>query len=102
MSEPANNGQNVLANDFNAKQLLAFALPTMLMMVFLGLYTITDTIFVAHFVNIVTPLISLVVGLGTMLAAGGNAIISRQLGAGQPQQARQSFSLIILVGALRG
>ena len=108
MSEPANNGQNVLANDFNAKQLLAFALPTMLMMVFLGLYTITDTIFVAHFVNtdalaainIVTPLISLVVGLGTMLAAGGNAIISRQLGAGQPQQARQSFSLIILIGAL--
>ena len=95
MSEPANNGQNVLANDFNARQLLVFALPTMLMMVFLGLYTITDTIFVAHFVNtdalaainIVTPLISLVVGLGTMLAAGGNAIISRQLGAGQPQQA---------------
>ena len=110
MSKPANNGQNVLANDFNARQLLVFALPTMLMMVFLGLYTITDTIFVAHFVNtdalaainIVTPLISLVVGLGTMLAAGGNAIISRQLGAGQPQQARQSFSLIILVGALFG
>lgn len=107
---PEADNKNVLARDFNTRQLLLFALPTMIMMVFLGLYTITDTIFAARFVNlnalaainIVTPLISLVVGLGTMLAAGGNAIISRQLGEGQPQQARQSFSLIILFGGLLG
>lgn len=105
-----NNPQNVLARDFNAGQLLAYALPTMLMMVFLGIYTITDTIFVAHYVNtdalaainIITPLISLVVGLGTMLAAGGNAIISRQLGEGRPRQACENFSLIITVGGALG
>lgn len=102
--------KDIIAQAFNRRQLLLFALPTMLMMVFLGLYTIVDTIFVAHFVNtdalaainIVTPLISLVVGLGAMLAAGGNAIISRQLGEGRPQQARNSFNLIIFTGALTG
>ena len=107
---PKQNQQNVLAQDFTAGQLLAYALPTMLMMVFLGIYTITDTIFVAHYVNtdalaainIVTPLISLVVGLGTMLATGGNAIISRQLGEGRSKQARESFSLIIAVGGVLG
>nr|WP_296465663.1 hypothetical protein [uncultured Acetatifactor sp.] len=46
------------------------------MMLFMGLYTIVDTIFVARFVgtnalpalNIVCPMINLIVGLGTMLA----------------------------------
>ncbi len=104
------NSETILGQDFNRRQLLLFALPTLLMMLFLGLYTVVDTLFVAHFVNtdalaavnIVTPLISLVVGLGTMLATGGNAVISRQLGEGRPRQACHSFSLIIFTGALLG
>ena len=67
---------NPLAQDFTIKSLLKFAFPTMLTMVFMGLYTIGDTIFVSRFVNtdalsainIVTPVINLIVGLGTMLA----------------------------------
>ena len=85
-----NREENVLGNDFSTGGLLVFALPTMVMMVFLGLYTMVDTVFVSRFVstdalgaiNIVTPVINLVVGLGTMLAAGGNAIISRTMGEG--------------------
>ena len=36
---------NPLAQDFTIKSLLKFAFPTMLTMVFMGLYTIGDTIF---------------------------------------------------------
>ena len=64
--------------------LLRFTAPTMLMMLAMGLYTITDTIFIARLVNtnalsavnIVCPVINGIVGLGTMLAAGGNAVIA--------------------------
>lgn len=101
---------NKLAQDFNGRKLLMFALPTIMMMVFLGLYTIVDTIFVAHFVstdalaaiNVVTPIISLTVGLGTMLAAGGNAVITRNMGAGKGRQAREDFTLIVVSSAAAG
>lgn len=105
-----NREQNMLSKDFKGIQLLSFALPTIIMMVFSGLYTIVDTIFVAHFVNtdalaainIVTPIISLIIGIGTMLASGGNAIISRNMGANMEEQAREKFTLIIIVSAVFG
>lgn len=101
---------NVLAQNFTPLSLLRFALPTMTMMLFMGLYTIVDTIFVARFVdeyalsaiNIVCPVVNLTVGFGTMLATGGNAILSRQMGSGRNQEAKESFSLLILAGCLAG
>lgn len=83
--------------------LLYFTAPTMLMMLAMGLYTITDTIFIARLVNtnalsavnIVCPVINGIVGFGTMLAAGGNAVIAHQLGAEQIQKAQANFSLLL-------
>lgn len=101
---------NPLAQDFTIGSLLKFALPTMLTMVFMGLYTIGDTIFVSRFVNtdglsainIVTPVINLIVGLGTMLAAGGSAIVARQMGEEKSEEASQNFTLIVLSGVILG
>lgn len=101
---------NRLAKNFRGVSLFLFALPAMVMMVFQGLYTIVDTVFVARFVNtdalsainIVTPVLSLTVGLGTMLAAGGNAVISRNMGEGYGQLAKENFTLIVLSGAVSG
>ena len=102
--------KNPLAKSFNGLSLIKFAFPSIIMMVFMGLYTITDTIFVARFVgtnalssiNIVCPVINIIVGLGTMLAAGGNAIVAKKLGSGKPEEARSNFSLIILTGIMTG
>lgn len=101
---------NPLAQDFTIKSLLKFAFPTMLTMVFMGLYTIGDTIFVSRFVNtdalsainIVTPVINLIVGLGTMLATGGSAIIARKMGEKKLKDASQDFTLIVFFGAMLG
>ena len=43
---------NPLSKNFTIKSLLKFAFPTILMMIFMGLYTVVDTIFVARFVDI--------------------------------------------------
>ena len=102
--------ENPLSQDFNIKSLLKFAFPTIVMMLLMGLYTIVDTIFVARFVgtnalsalNIVCPVINLIVGLGTMLATGGSAIVARKMGEGETVRASQDFTLIVGAGALLG
>lgn len=102
--------QNPLSQEFNFLSLLSFAFPTIVMMIFIGLYTIVDTILVSRFintnalsaVNIVCPVINIIVGLGTMLATGGSAIVARKMGAGKEKRANQDFTLIILVGTFIG
>lgn len=90
MNEVQEEG-NPLSQDFDIKSLLKFALPTIIMMLLMGLYTIVDTIFVARFVgtnalsalNIVCPVINLIVGLGTMLATGGVPLSPGRWGQGR-------------------
>ena len=102
--------ENPLAQNFNIKSLLKFAFPTILTMIFMGLYTMIDTAFVSRFVdtnalsalNIVCPIINLIVGFGTMIATGGSAIIARKMGAKEYTQASQDFTLIIIAGVLSG
>ena len=99
--------EHIFDQKWSAASLLRFAFPTIVMMVFMGLYTIVDTIFVARFVstdalsaiNIVCPVINLTVGLGTMIAAGGSAVVSRKMGAGLEQEAKEDFTLLILAAA---
>ena len=102
--------KNPLAENFNIRSLLCFVLPTIAMMIFMGLYTIGDTIIAARFVNtdalssinIVTPVVNVIVGLGTMLATGGSAIIGKKMGAGDDKRASQDFTLIVITGAALG
>ena len=99
--------EHIFDQKWSAASLLRFAFPTIVMMVFMGLYTIVDTIFVARVVstdalsaiNIVCPVINLTVGLGTMIAAGGSAVVSRKMGAGLEQEAKEDFTLLILAAA---
>ena len=101
---------NSIAKKFTFFSLLQFALPTMIMMVFMSLYTIIDGIFISRLVgtntlsavNIVFPMLSLIIAVGVMLATGGNAIIARQLGEGNKQEARENFSFLLLSGTIGG
>ena len=73
---------NALARQFTAASLLRFALPNIVMMVFLSLYTIMDGIFISRYVgtlalsavNMSFPLDCLEMAVGIMLSTGGSAI----------------------------
>lgn len=101
---------NSIAKNFRFFSLLQFAFPTMIMMMFMSLYTIVDGIFISRYVgtdalssaNIVFPVISLVIAVGVMLATGGSAVIAKKLGEDRAQEAREDFSLIVLVGIILG
>lgn len=110
MIEPTLIADNALSRDFDMRSLLRFAFPTTFMMIFCGLYTIIDTIFVARGVNtdalsainIVTPVINLIIGLATMFATGGSAIIARKMGDGNYSEARRNLALITATSAIIG
>lgn len=101
---------NALADIVDIKSLLRFSLPSIVMMIFMGLYTIADTIFVSRLVgtdalsamNIVCPVINLIVGLGTMLATGTSAVIARKMGAGEESRASGDFTFIVCAGFVFG
>lgn len=97
-----------ISQHFTPLSLLKFAFPSIIMMMFMSLYTIVDGIFVSRFIgsnalsslNIVYPVASVVIAIGTMLATGGNAVISRYLGEGKTQLARECLSLFLAAGFL--
>lgn len=107
MTETQNNP---LSKSFHTVSLIKFAFPSMVMMLFMGLYTIVDTIFVARFVdtnalssiNIVCPVINIIVGLGTMLGAGGSAIVAKKMGSRKTDEAQSNFTIIIITGIITG
>ena len=96
---------NTLKQDIHLKMLIQFALPTILSTVFMSIYTSVDGMFVARLVstdalsavNIVMPLVFIASGIGTMFGSGGNALIAAKLGEGKNQEAREDFSLLLVV-----
>ncbi|MCD4836397.1 MATE family efflux transporter [Phocea massiliensis] len=101
---------NHLAHNITPGFLLRFTLPSIVMMVFNAFYTIVDGGFVSNFVgtgalsavNIVYPTQSLTLAIGIMLATGGSAVCARQMGQGDDQGAKHSFSLLLFCGAAIG
>lgn len=94
--------------NFTTWRLLKFALPSIIMMVFMSLYTIIDGIFVSRYagsnalssLNVVYPVINIVIAVGTMIATGGNAIISQYLGQGKKKEARECLSQFVVIGLI--
>ena len=101
---------NSIAKDFRFFSLLRFAFPTMVMMVFMSLYTIVDGIFISRFVgsnalsatNIVYPVINLLIACGVMLSTGGSALVAKKLGEGKEKEAREDFTVLLLTGIIAG
>lgn len=99
-----------ISKDFNFVSLLKFALPTIIMMIFMSLYSIVDGIFVSNFVgtdalsatNIVYPIINIIIGVAIMFSTGGSAIIARKIGEDKIDKAREYFSLIIVTSVIIG
>lgn len=77
-----------LAKDFNFRSLLKFAFPSIIMMIFMSLYSIVDGFFIAQYVdsmalsaaNIVYPAVSILLAVGIMFGTGGSAVVAAKIG----------------------
>lgn len=92
-----------IGGHFTWRELIFFSLPSMCMMIFMSLYCIVDGFFVSRVVgsealsalNIVYPMINLIIAIGLMLGAGGNAIVSRAMGEGDQDRANRYFTFLV-------
>ena len=99
-----------LSDHFSYSKLLRFTLPSMGMMIFTSLYSMVDGFFISNFVgitpfaaiNLIFPVIQVLSGVGFMFGAGGSALVSATLGAGQRERANRIFSLITYVAMAVG
>ena len=77
--------ENAYSQPVTLKNVLKFAVPTIVMTVFMSFYTMIDGLFVSNLlgtdalsaINLSAPIISLVTAVSTMLATGGSAVNRR-------------------------
>lgn len=99
-----------ISQHFKLSTLMKYALPSMIMMVFMSIYTIADGVFVSRYLgdsalsalNIAYPVIFLVNGIGIMLGTGGSAIIAKKLGEDNVRSAREHFTFFTVSGSVIG
>ncbi len=109
-THPPSPEENKLARQYRLRSLLAFATPTILMVLFTSLYTIVDGIFVARYVgtlalsalNMFFPIMSIEFGFAVMLYSGGSALIARKMGEGRTREARARFTALVLLMSVSG
>lgn len=84
---------------------LKFAMPAIIMIVFASMYGIIDGIVVSNFLgskalsanNIVYPLLTVVQAVNFMFATGGNAIIAKKMGEGKQSEANSLLTAVVIV-----
>ena len=94
------------------KEFLSYAIPSSLAMFISSLYTVIDGIFVGQgvgssalaAVNIVLPFTVVLFGIANMLAVGGGALVSKNVGADEVDKAvdifRQVFKLLLIISII--
>lgn len=95
---------NSLNRKISTASLLKYAMPTILSSIFMNVYSIVDQLFVSNLlgtdalsaVNIASPFLAIALAVGTMIATGGCALVSSQMGEGRSEKARQNFSFFLL------
>ena len=83
-----------LNDHFTYKKLFKAVIPSVLMMVFISIYSIVDGLFVSNVVgdtafaslNLVYPVLMIVGAIGFMIGAGGSALVSKTLGEGDKNE----------------
>ncbi|MCL2367807.1 MAG: MATE family efflux transporter, partial [Oscillospiraceae bacterium] len=85
--------------------LLTFTLPTILSFIIMGIFGTIDGIFASRgispealsAINFVLPFFTFTMAIGAMLSMGGSALVAKKKGGGLKQEARENFTLLILV-----
>ena len=99
------NDEIRLSDHFTYGRLLRFTIPSVLMMIFISIYSAVDGFFVSNYVgiipfsaiNLMMPAAMILGAVGFMFGAGGSALVSATLGARQHARANRIFSMLIYV-----
>lgn len=98
-----------LSDHFTYEKLLRFTIPSIAMLIVTSVYGVVDGLFVSNIVgkeafaavNLIYPFIAVFGAVGFMFGTGGSALVAKTFGEQKPDQAKQIFTmLIVLLGVL--
>lgn len=92
-----------LDEHFTYKKIAKATIAPIFMMVFTSIYSIVDGVFVSNFVNktafaalnLIFPVTMIIGALGFMMGTGGSALVAKNLGEGNKEQANKIFSGVV-------
>ncbi|MDE6961746.1 MAG: MATE family efflux transporter [Lachnospiraceae bacterium] len=101
---------NIYDKPVTLGNILKFAVPTIVMTVFMSFYTMVDGLFVSNLIgtdalsaiNLTAPVIQLVTAISTMLATGGSAVVMKKMGEQKREEAKEDFTFLILINVIAG
>lgn len=104
------NDEIQLSDHFDYARLLKFTWPTILMLVFTGIYYIVDGLFISNFVgktafaavNLIFPFLMIPSAIVFMITSGGSALVSKTMGEGDGEKANRLFTMLILLTIYTG
>lgn len=99
-----------LNDHFTYSKLFRAVLPSILMMVFISIYSVVDGLFISNFVgktafasiNLIYSVIAIIGAIGFMIGSGGSALVSKTLGEKDNDKANQYFSMFIYLTIILG
>lgn len=99
-----------ISDHFTYKKIFRLTIAPVLMMVVISLYSVVDGICIANLssheafagANLAFPLTTIVGGLGVLFGAGGSALIGKLLGEKKHQDAKETFTTIVIVALAIG
>ena len=101
---------NPLNREFKRRELVAFSMPTIIMMLVISTYSILDVALISRLVsldsmaaaNIAFPVSGILMGIGIMMGRGGSAFVAKKMGEDKGKEACSDFSFLVLWGILIG
>ncbi|MBR3290994.1 MAG: MATE family efflux transporter [Bacteroidales bacterium] len=95
--------QIALHGHYGYRRLLFSAIPSIMMMVVISIYSVVDGLFVSNYVgttafaalNVIWPAIMLIGALGLMVGSGGSALVAKTMGEGQRERAQGMFTMLV-------
>ena len=97
-----------ISDHFTMSKILLFALPSIGMQIVDNTYQIADGYFISNYIseaafeaeNLIFPPLLIVMSVGLLFGTGASALISKELGEGKKERAKQLLSMIIGVLAV--
>lgn len=99
-----------LSDHFNLNRLIRFVLPSIVMMIFISVYSVVDGFFVSNYagkvqfaaLNLIFPVLMILGAIGFMIGTGGSAIVAKTLGEKKEKLANEYFSMLVFVTIFAG
>ena len=99
-----------ISDHFTLSTILLFSLPSIGMQIVDNTYQIADGYFISNYIseaafeaeNLIFPPLLIVMSVGLMFGTGASALISKELGEGRRERAKQLLSMVIAVLSIAG